>query len=185
MRMSQREKRIAMVVGVLVALLALERMLVSPLLARRESAQERVLQTSDELELARRVFETDQLSQQRWSGMIGGTLRSNAPEAEGQALDNVREWAQQAGLSLTSLRPERGQSQHGFRRITVRATGTGTMESVARFLRLLETSDIPIRVSDMTVSSRRDAADDLSVQMGLATVYLPPDEGRERPGGLR
>ena len=50
------------------------------------------------------------------------------------------------------------------------------MQAVARFLYAMEMAEIPLRVVDVTVTSRREGTDDLNVQVGLATIYLPPEE---------
>lgn len=182
MMLSRRERRIAIFAAVVIGALVLDAVLVSPLLGRWREAQARIVRATGEQQSARQLFENDLRARQRWSEMAGTTLTSSASEAEGQVLNRAREWAQESGLVLTSLTPERSEPEHGFERITVRATGNGGIEEVARFLFAVETADIPVRAGDISVTSRREGTDELQMQVVLSTIYLPPDE---RDGGAR
>ena len=55
----------------------------------------------------------------------------------------------------------------------VQAAGTGSMNAVSRFLWRVETAGIPLRVKEMQLGSRKEGADDLTVQLRLSTIYAP------------
>lgn len=184
MMMSQRERWIGIVAGVVVGLLLLDQVVLSPLLARLSEASERVDQHQRELAQADQLFQNRLRAQRKWRDMAGVALLRDAPGAESQVLNRVREWAATNGLTLTSLKPERSEKEREFHRITIRATATGTMAQTAGFLHAVQTSGIPIRVADIQIASRREGIDDLSLQMGLATIYMP-DEPARAAGGAR
>jgi hypothetical protein len=48
------------------------------------------------------------------------------------------------------------------------------MEAVARLLWRMETTELPLRISEVQIGSRRDGADDLSLQLMASTLYLEP-----------
>lgn len=168
-----REKRIALIVGLLLAALALDRAFVSPLLARYDSAQDRIEAASKDLATAAQLFDNEGRARRRASEMAGDTLMFDAPSAESQLLNSARQWAQASGLELTSLKLDRAETAQGFGKLTARAAATGRTESLGRFLHAVQTSAIPVRVNDINVTSRRDGTDELNVQMGLSTIFLP------------
>ena len=49
------------------------------------------------------------------------------------------------------------------------------MSQVGRFLYRIQTATVPVRITDLTINSRKEGTDDLAVQLGIATIYLPPD----------
>ena len=174
--MSPRERKIAIVTSLVIGALALDRVFISPLWARQAAAQQRVADATEALGEANNLYDNELRARRRWKQMAGETLAHAAPQAEGQVLNSVRDWAQRAGVSLTSLKPERTEQRHGFGVITIRAVGTGRMQAVSRLLYAIETGDVPLRVTDVSVAARREGADELTVQVGLATIYLPPGE---------
>jgi len=49
------------------------------------------------------------------------------------------------------------------------------MAAISRFMWRLQTSKVPIRVTDLSITTRRDGIDDLSLDLGISTLYLPPE----------
>ena len=123
---------------------------------------------------------TSQLASRKWSEISGHALRADASQAESQLLNSVRDWAQEAGMSLSSVNPLRSnEKEKDFYKTTFRATGGGSMAQVGRFLWRIQTSTIPVRITELTINSRKDGADDLNVSISIATIYLPPES--EKP----
>lgn len=174
MTFSKREKIMAVLAGSALVLLGLNFYLLEPLLQRRERAEAAIARAQRNLSEAAGTFDNDLRARRRWNEMTGQTLRTDGPSAESQLLNHARQWAQEAGLTLTSLKPERNERELEFQRITIRATALGNMQSVARFLYEVQTSSIPVRISDVQIVSRREGSDELSMQVGLSTIYLPP-----------
>lgn len=181
--LNKRERRIGIVAAVVLGALALDRTILSPLLARRSDAQMRIEAAQAKLIDATGVFDNDRRAQRLWKELAGNSLTGSAPDAEGQLLNRTRAWADTGRLSLQSLKPERSESESGYQKITIRATATGTLKQVAQFLYAVQTADMPVRVSDLQVSARKDNTDDLSVVIALSTIYLPP--GAPRPEARR
>lgn len=173
---SSRERRIAWIAGVAIGAFALDSLIVSPLLDRQASAQSRVDNATLQLAKADGIFQNKLKAQKVWNEMAGESVQASPPQAESQLLSAARDWAQSSGLSLTSLKQERMEREQGFGKMTVRASATGDMQALGRFLYEIQSADIPVRVVDITVNSRREGTDDLTVQIGLATIYQAPAE---------
>jgi hypothetical protein len=181
--MSKRERMIGLVAGGVLGLLALDQILLSPLLARLDAADLRVNEAQIGLADARKLFQGDLQGRRDWNTMAGESLKLDAPAAESQLLNAVRDWAQAAGLGLTSLKPERNEKEQGYQKLTIRATATGSMRQASRFLQSVQSADIPVRVSDIQIASRKEGTDDLTLNLGLSTIYLPPEPAQGAGGG--
>src|SRR5207244_11753494 len=95
---------------------------------------------------------------------------------DSKILNPMPEWAQDAAMSLSSVKPDRQPEKIGdFYRISFRATGTGQMSQISRFLYHLQTTNLPVRITDLTLTTRKEGADDLTLSLGIATIYLAPE----------
>ncbi len=176
--LSKREKNIGIIACAIFGLLALDRILVTPLWTRITEADARIEAAQDSLIETNHLFQRELAARRDWKTQAGDTLPSDAPSAQIQLLNLSRDWGQSAGLSLASLKPERDEKEQGYQKITIRVTATGSMRQVSRFLYSIQTARVPVRVSDFSIASRREGMDELTVQLGLATIYLPPEAFR-------
>jgi Tfp pilus assembly protein PilO len=173
--MSKRERMIGFLAAGVLGALALDQLLVTPLLARLDDANRRHDVAEQQLAQNQQWLDRDLNLRREWNRMAGESLKIDAPAAEGQLLNRVRDWAQDAGLSLTSLKPERPVREQGYQKLTIRATATGTMRQSSRFLLAIQNADIPVRVNDVQLTARREGTDDLALSVAVATIYLPPE----------
>lgn len=185
MKLSKREKWIGLAAAAVLALLLLDQVLLSPLLARLADAEARVSQHSDELSAAQQLFDNRLRAQRKWSDMAGQTLHRDAGSTESQVLNHVRRWASDSGLTVSQLRPVPGPRDGEFQQVNVHVTGAGGIAQAAAFLYAIQTSDIPVRVADIEMTAPRSGTEDrLAVQVRLATVYLP-EASTAAAGGAR
>lgn len=184
MVLSHRERMIALVTLGAVALLAVNSLVLTPLAERRDRVDAEAESARLELERANRLFSNGRRVNERWQEMLGAGLTSDASDAEARALAALSTWAREAGLGPpTSLRPERREVGEQFQTITLRATGTGSMENISDFLRRIQSADLPLRVTDMQLTTRTEGSDELSLQLGVSTICLAPEPERNaRPG---
>ena len=54
-------------------------------------------------------------------------------------------------LWLASIKPERTEKEKDFQKLIFRATGTGGMAQVGRFLHHIQAADMPIRANEIKV----------------------------------
>jgi hypothetical protein len=110
-------------------------------------------------------------------------VQEMASQAESQVLNSVREWAQDARLSLSSVKPERTEKEKDYYKITFRATASGTMQQVTRFLYSVQTGSVPARITDVSITSRKEGTDDLTLTLGIATIHPVPESEKPRQPG--
>lgn len=174
MVVSKRERYIVIATSIVVGLFALDWFIIEPLLARKSELDAAIATSRQKTNRAEHLLVTSRRAAKEWDQMVQGGLKKNASEAESQVLHNVRDWAQDAGMSVSAVKPERTEKDKEFIRTNFRATGVGGMSQISRFLWNLQNSDIPIRITDMQIASRKDGTDELTLQIGMATTYLAP-----------
>ncbi len=174
--MSPRERTMAIAAVGLIGVLAVYQLALSPLLTRADAASER-LDAARAIEEERQLEIQNQLAERRrWKRIGGETLRDEPATAEGQLVNRVPAWASESGVSLSSIRPDRADASEGFGRVALRVTAAGELAEIGRFLYAIESADVPVRISDLTLVTREEGEDNLSLQLTLATIHNLPRE---------
>ena len=175
MVVSPRERYIVAATAAVLALLAVDRFAVEPLLNQRAAIDAQKAALAGELSRAQDLVSLSSQNMPMWNAMRAG-LQAGPAEAESQILHAIGDWAEDSRLTLSLLKPERLTGKTRLPQIAFQAAGTGSMEAVTRFFWRLETATIPIKVTELQLASRKEGTDDMSVQLRISTVYLP-----ERP----
>ena len=184
MILSKRERYIVIGTVIVVGVLALDRLFLTPLLEHRADTNLKILKEKGTLDRANGLLTNQSRVRRKWNEISGTTLRMDGANAESQIIRAVNDWAQDAGLNVSSVKPERAEKEKikdketQFMKITFRANATGTMAAISKFLFRLQTSKVPIRVTDLSINTRRDGVDDLSLDLGISTIYLPPEPAK-------
>jgi len=182
MALSTRERYI--LIGAMGALgvLALDRLVVEPLLDLRDGAESARQAKAAELAHAQDLINQSAHLSPRWNQWTRTGLKSDPAQAESQAMHALRDWAQEAGVELTLLKPERPTDKKRLPSVEVQAAGTGNMQSVAGLLWRIQSASLPIRLSEVQIATRKEGVDDLMVTLKLSTVYKPADaQSTSRP----
>jgi len=181
---SRRERIFLAATMLVLLLLGLDRYALNPLLAGYRRAVARRESLQGEMARAQSLLERSELLAPRWRQMLADGLQHSPAEAESQALHSVQSWALQSGLDLSSLKPERSSESGELREITLHTAGTGSMAAVSRFLWLVESARIPIKLKMVQLGARREGTDDLTLQLRLSTLYVAnPTEAEGQEGG--
>jgi hypothetical protein len=181
MILSKRERYIVIGTVVVVGILALDRLFLTPLIERRQETNANIRLETEKMEKATALVTNRSRVQRKWNELSGASLKGDGANAESQIIRAVNDWAQDAGLNVSSVKPERAEREKikdketQFMKITFRANATGNMAAISRFMWRLQTAKVPIRVTDVSINTRRDGVDDLSLDLGISTIYLPPE----------
>ena len=194
MILSKRERYIVIGTVVVVGILGLDRLFLTPLIERRQETNANIRLETEKMEKATGLVTNRSRVSRKWNDLSGSSLKSDGANAESQIIRAVNDWAQDAGLNVSSVKPERAEKEKikdketQFMKITFRANATGNMAAISKFMWRLQTSKVPIRVTDLSITTRRDGVDDLSLDLGISTIYLTPEPaknesatGRQQP----
>jgi hypothetical protein len=170
---------VALATIVVVAVLALDYFVVEPLRAQRDELDVQIANKQRDQERGLKLVSDSRRMSRRWTE-ISSALKRDESQLESQALQYVLEWARGAGMpDPSSFKRERVEREKEFVKVTFRATGTGTMAQIGNFLYRIQTASVPVRITDLTISSKKEGTDDLSVQVGIATIYLAGEQEKK------
>jgi hypothetical protein len=181
MTMSQRERFVGTIAAVVIGLVVLYQFVIEPQLSHIADLNGQIDTASTDMERAEQLFTSSRSATKKLAAMAGSGLRRTDAAAESELFNQARQWAQEAGIAGWGIKRERTEKERDFNKITFRANGTGGMGQIGRFLYRLQTAKIPVRVADMTISSRKDGTDDLAIVLSISTIYLAPDTEKSPP----
>lgn len=183
MNLSKREKYIAIIMVLIVSLLMLDRVVLTPLFDYQSTILAESDRLNQEMNLAQTTFRKSKLMGKQWSAMQSLGLTASASACESKTLHAIRNWSQTAELDLVAFKPELSNSQSTLSEIQIHVTANGSMKQVARFIYFVETSELPIRVTDLQLGSKQNATDDLSLQVRLSVLYRSDLPDNQLAGG--
>jgi len=183
--LSKRERNIAVATAVVIGLIGLYQIILSPLLTSRADAIDRLVKSERDLGMANLTINASRRLATDFAKISGPAIKREAPEAEGQVLNSITQWARESGLTLSSVKAEPGEKEKGYQKITFRAAGTGGMLAISQFLFRIETASIPVRVADIVINTHgKEGVDELEVRMSITTIYAVTDEKAPKPPGM-
>ena len=189
MNLNQRERTIAIVVGVLVGLWLLDYVAISPLLAQRDDLLHSIDTAQSTLRDGRDLVARRHTLDAQLANNVKNGLQRDQDAATSQLLNNLNQWAGDCGLALPALKPSgaaqtvtkpggrAGEKEKAFLKIGVRVTGAGNLVQITRFMYRIQTASIPVRITDFSISSKKDGTDDLEINMNISTLFLTADAG--------
>lgn len=170
MVLSKRERYVVVATLISLTILLFDRVILGQIQQRRAAREMERRRILGELERARVTFARKKQLMQRWQQMLDAGMRFGPAQAESHILHAIRNWSQESGLSLSSLRPERAAQKGDLREITFQASATGRLNAVVGFLSRLESSPIPIKVVELQLGTRKEGTDDLSLQLRISAL---------------
>ena len=169
MVMSKRERYIALVTVAVLAILVLDKFIVTPATDRMAQLDADIAKAQQEMLSAQQLFASSNKANRSWARVSVDMSRDGA-DVESRVLNSVREWAQDEGMRLPSVIPQPTQTEQGFNKSVLRATGSGSLNQIGRFLYRIQTTSMPIRITDMQLSAVKEGTDELSLNVGIATI---------------
>ena len=173
--MTQREKYIAGGVGAAVLLYILNQLVLDPYFQRLHDLDTKRTAAIKEKSDADELINRHPRMQKKWMQITDGGLSNDYSQASRKARAAVDEWIRQSGVTLNQWNSDRVTDAKPFQEISFTVDVTGSTKPLFEFLQAIETSPVPIRIVDLTVSPPIAGTDELRIKLNLSTLSLKPD----------
>ncbi len=173
MTVGKRQAALAIVATLCIGGLFADRLVVTPLVDGWRARRQKIGKLELELVRARALLDREALLRQRRDAMARGMLPSDISAAESLVLNEITRWAKESGIRLTSLRPGSRENADGPDQLELRASATGTMSALVRFLFELETAPLALSVETLDMSPRKQADTALVLTLRVTGLLTP------------
>ncbi|HUO07385.1 MAG TPA: GspMb/PilO family protein [Phycisphaerae bacterium] len=182
MALNKREKNIATILGAVLGGYLVYAYAIDPYLATMDQIKKDQTAATAQLNLAHHLFTNRKSVKDEWDVMIANGLASTPSAAELRVLPEISRWAQNRNVHIDSHKTDAASQTGDFQQMRITITGSGNMSSIWRLLADIETSRLPIQISDCRISSKKaDGSDDLSVQLTVNTLIFSPLQSTTKP----
>lgn len=181
MVISNRERYIAIGVGIVLGLLVLDQMVLGPYLAKCEALKKQDAAALEELNKNEALKTRRRNLMDSWNAMVTAGMKTDPAEAQNQLDRAVRDWELQAGLAPDQYtRAPSPAPEKGFQKTKAHLVANGSMRSVSSFLWSLEVTLLPVRIDDVTITSTKEGTDALKVEMDISLLVPVGDQQKPR-----
>jgi Tfp pilus assembly protein PilO len=171
MGLSKRERIIVLTTVLVVGALVADKFVITPLWEGLGQLQEHRRQSRDQVTKAKNLLALKPQKEEQYQKLLKNGMASDA-EAESRGISALDQWSKDAGLMLSSVKPDRTVGDKGLKEIVFTVAGKGSLDAVAWFLYQVETAELPLKVKYMQLGSTSEAGDSMSLELRLSTLYV-------------
>jgi hypothetical protein len=172
MEIKNREKFLAILVGICVLVWLGDTLLVSPLVASWKSRTARIADLKKSIENGSLLISRQETIEGRWDQIKTNTFPNTESLADGVMLKAFYRWAQDSGITVASVKPQWKETDDDYTSLECRADATGNMETIKHFLYEMEKDPLALKVESVEITSRDDTGQQLSLVVQLSGLVL-------------
>ncbi|MEM7681295.1 MAG: hypothetical protein AAF288_04995 [Planctomycetota bacterium] len=170
--MSKRERLLVWLTLSVVGLFLADRVLVAPVAGWYQARSDQAVELEQDIERARGLVQMRSEVSRLWQGYRNAGLGRDASALTAEVNASLSAWAQQAGLTLSGVRPARQVEVEAFQEMGFVVSADGSAGSAAAFLARIESSPLPMKVSRVDFSASNAEEDRVQLQVTLSTLRL-------------
>lgn len=180
MTIKNRQQILVLIAGTVVALLAADRLLLTPLTKSWKARSARIVELRKQINDGQSLLDREYTLRGRWSQMRTNTLPNHRPAAEEQVLRGFDRWSQNSRVSILSISPMWKQEGEEYATLDCRVEASGSLGAVSRFLYDLEKDPMALRVQSVEISARDNDGQQLALGLQVSGLVLTPENQSQR-----
>jgi Tfp pilus assembly protein PilO len=171
-----RQQVLAFVAIAAVALLAGDKFVRAPLVARWNQRMAQIANFKKDINNGAALMSRQRTIQERWDFMKTNMLPNNASVAENEVLRAFERWSEDSRVSITSIKPQWKRVADDYMTLECRADAFGSMQALARFIYEVEKDPLPLKVEAVEITTRDNDGQQLSLGLQVSGLVLNPLE---------
>jgi len=171
------EKTLFIAVGVAVALLLLNYIVLTPLYNSWSDRQDQIKKLRGQIREGLALKARATSIEQHWNEMFTNTLPVNNTLAESQLFKAFQLWAQTSQVNLAGQKPHAmppDDANSGYSNEEWHADVTGSLNQIYNFLYSVESSPMGLKIDAIDLSARDDRGSQLALGLTVSGLVLNP-----------
>ena len=174
MQINNRQQFLAVAALAAVALLAVDRLVYSPLMKLWKVRSANVAELRQQIADGTSLLQRDQVIRRRWEQMRTNTLPRNSSLAEQQLLKAFDTWSQRSRVSLTSIMPQWKHDADDYMTLDFRVETTGDLETLSQFIYNIEKDPMALKLESLELNAHDDTGQQMTLGLQLSGLVLTP-----------
>lgn len=171
MQIKNRQQILIAVAIAVVALFALDKLVISPLTKAWQDRSKAIAELRNRVANGRSLVGRERGLRNHWTEMQTNSLPANRSLAEQKVLDAFNRWAQDSRINITSVSPQ-WRDQEDYTTLQCRVEGSGSLERITQFLHKMEKDSMALRLETVELSSRDTEGQQISLAMQVSGLVL-------------
>lgn len=172
MGIRQRERLLIIATLACLGIFLGDRIILTPLARTWSRRSERISELKKSVEKGALLVSRRADVERRWKEIQDAGLPDDPSQVEERILSRVQEWESQSSLALSSLKPRWREPDEESKKLEIRLTASGSLDSISRFLYEAEADALPICVEDVGLTSRDRRGDNLDLNLKFSSLIL-------------
>ncbi|MCS1406883.1 MAG: hypothetical protein M2R45_00038 [Verrucomicrobia subdivision 3 bacterium] len=172
MNPQNREKLLLIIALSAGGILAADRLILGPLDSLWSERSTQIAELRQAIDQGRNLLDRETTITRRWQDMQRTALSKSASSAEDTVVKAANRWSNDSRITFTSFKPQWINYDDNYKIYDCRASATGDLEAICRFIYELEVDPLPIRAEEIEVSSRDDAGGKLTLALRFSGLQL-------------
>ncbi len=176
MQIKNRQQFLMVAAIAAVALLAGDRLVLSPLLKAWSGRATRLSELRKQLARGNMLLQREQSIRGRWQDMSRKTLPTDPSAAEQQVSRAIDQWAQNNGIAISAITPQWKHDSDDYMTFECRVDAAGDLGKLTRFLYSVERDPMALELELVELGARDKEGQQLSLGLQLSGLVLTPQK---------
>jgi hypothetical protein len=179
MKIDNRQRLLAVLAIVIVALFVADRVILTPLTESWKSRSAAIGEMRKSIEKGNGLIQREAQTRARWNEVRKSTLPVNASQAEKELFAAFEKWSAESKVSVSSVRPQwKKGTTDDYSVLECRVDAAGSLPVLAKFLHSIESSPIAVRTESVEFTSRDNNGEQIALGLLISAVRLAPLDAR-------
>jgi hypothetical protein len=172
MSMTRRQQGLAWLALGGLLLLVGDQVLFTPLVETWKARAARLAEVKRQVTDGEELLAREPFDRPEWNRMRTNMLSGVVSVAENQLLKAFDRWSLESRIGVSGIKPQWKRAQDDRLALECRVDAFGNLSSVTRFLHLVETDPLAIKVDFVELTSRDDAGEQLTLGVQVSGLLL-------------
>lgn len=172
MNLRNRQQLLGLVAIAAVALLAGDRLLLTPLTRYWKQQTTRIADLRQSVTQGALLLDRETAIRERWAAMRTNTLSTELSVAENQMLKAFDRWSQDSGVGISSIKPQWKREGESHTTLECRVDAFGNVATLSRFLHRVEIDPMALRIEALELTARDDEGEQLTLALQVSGLIL-------------
>jgi len=171
MNISRRQQLLGILAIAVVALLAGDRLLFTPLWQAWKARSARIVQFKKQVTDGTQLLDRESSLRDKWHAMRTNTLSGEVSAVENQLLKAFDRWSQESRIGISSIKPQK-RTADDYETMECRVEAFGSLPALSRFLYEIEKDPLGLKVEVVEIAARDTAGEQLTLGLQVSGLYL-------------
>jgi len=171
--LKNRQTALAVAVAALVAVFALDKIVITPLTASWKRRAETIAELRESIRKGQSMIDRENNIRRVWNDMRKNTLPADTSHAEKAVLEAFDRWSRDTRVTVNAIKPQwkRGESDE-YSLLECRVDAAGDIGTLTKFLYEVEHSEMALRIDAVELKANDPAGQRLGLGLSVSGLRL-------------